>query len=63
VLGPGEALCAPCGACRQRIREFAAPQTVVLLAGPEGVRHRFTIDELLPESFGPETLRSAGSTP
>ncbi|MCA1998960.1 MAG: cytidine deaminase, partial [Hyphomicrobiales bacterium] len=33
VLGPGEALCTPCGGCRQRIREFAAPDCPVLIAG------------------------------
>lgn len=59
VLGGGEALCTPCGACRQRIREFAAPDAAIIVAGPEGVRRRFTLDELLPESFGPETLRGA----
>ncbi|GLK68608.1 cytidine deaminase [Hansschlegelia plantiphila] len=56
VLGEGDALCTPCGACRQRIREFAAGDAVVLVAGPEGVRRRFTVDDLLPESFGPDNL-------
>lgn len=59
VLGGGDALCTPCGACRQRIREFAAPDAAVVVAGPEGVRRRFTLGELLPESFGPETLADA----
>src|SRR5450631_2668525 len=26
VIGDGEGLCTPCGGCRQRIREFAAPE-------------------------------------
>jgi cytidine deaminase len=56
VLGDGVGLCTPCGACRQRIREFAGPDASIFVAGPEGVRRRFTLDELLPESFGPETL-------
>ena len=34
---------APCGGCRQRIREFADAETVVHVAGPEGVRARFTL--------------------
>ena len=59
VLGGGEGLCTPCGACRQRIREFAAPAAEIIVAGPEGVRRRFTLEELLPESFGPETLAGA----
>ena len=56
VIGDGEALCTPCGGCRQRIREFAGPSTWVHIAGPEGVRAKFTLAELLPESFGPDHL-------
>ena len=59
VIG-GEAgdtlLCTPCGGCRQRIREFADPTTLIHIAGPEGVRAKFTLGELLPESFGPDHL-------
>ena len=56
VFGEGAALVTPCGACRQRIREFAAPETPVAIAGPEGIRARFTLEELLPASFGPANL-------
>ena len=54
--GDGELLCTPCGACRQRIREFAAAETPVLVCGPEGLQQSFTLAELLPASFGPENL-------
>ena len=54
--GDGDMLCTPCGACRQRIREFAAPDTPVLISGPDGLQRRFTLEQLLPESFGPENL-------
>jgi cytidine deaminase len=57
VVGGGEGLCTPCGGCRQRIREFAAPEAPIHIAGPQGVRASFTLGELLPESFGPEHLR------
>ena len=57
VIGEGAALCTPCGGCRQRIREFAAPDTPIVVAGPEGVRARFTLEELLPHSFGPDHLK------
>lgn len=60
VLGGGDALTTPCGACRQRIREFGGGDAEVLVAGPEGVRRRFRAAELLPFSFGPETLDAAG---
>lgn len=56
VMGEGDALVTPCGACRQRIREFAAPDTPIHVAGPEGIRKSFTLDELLPFSFGPHNL-------
>ncbi len=58
VVGDGAELVTPCGACRQRIREFAEPETPVAIAGPEGVRARFSLAELLPASFGPANLRS-----
>ncbi|MGJ3263147.1 MAG: cytidine deaminase [Salinarimonas sp.] len=63
VLGDGDMLCTPCGGCRQRIREFARPDTPIHVAGPDGVRRSFTLDELLPYSFGPDNLASAGDTP
>ena len=49
-------LTTPCGGCRQRIRDFATGTTPVHIAGPEGLRRSFTLDDLLPESFGPENL-------
>jgi cytidine deaminase len=45
----------PCGACRQVMREFA-PHLRVLLADDAGHVRQFTLDQLLPESFGPESL-------
>jgi cytidine deaminase len=56
TVADGETLATPCGGCRQKIREFAVPGTVVHVAGPEGVRTTYTMDELLPDSFGPENL-------
>ena len=56
VFGEGAELVTPCGACRQRIREFAAPDMPIAIAGPEGIRARFTLEELLPASFGPANL-------
>jgi cytidine deaminase len=57
VIGDGEALCTPCGGCRQRIREFADGATLIHIAGPQGVRATFKLAALLPESFGPGHLR------
>ena len=51
-------LCTPCGGCRQRIREFAAQDVPVLIADPNGLQATFSLETLLPESFGPENLDS-----
>ncbi len=58
VIGDGEGLCTPCGGCRQRIREFAAAGTPIHIAGSEGIRRSFTLQELLPFSFGPDNLQA-----
>jgi cytidine deaminase len=56
TVADGELLATPCGGCRQKIREFATSATVIHVAGPEGVRATYTMDALLPDSFGPENL-------
>jgi cytidine deaminase len=58
VLGNGEALCTPCGGCRQKIREFAKGDVKIHCCTENGDLIRtFTLDELLPASFGPENLQ------
>jgi cytidine deaminase len=52
----GDAIGTCCGGCRQRLREFASANTPIYAAGPDGVRATFTLEELLPHSFGPEHL-------
>lgn len=59
VIGGGDALCTPCGGCRQRLNEFADPSVPVHVCGPEGVRKTFTLGELLPGAFGPRNLDDA----
>lgn len=56
VIGNGEALCTPCGACRQRIREFAGDDALIHIGDTNGLRATFTLGELLPHSFGPHNL-------
>ncbi len=51
-----EDICTPCGGCRQRIREFAAPETPIHICDPAGLRRSFPLETLLPESFGPTNL-------
>ena len=50
VDGHGNALM-PCGRCRQLLFEHSAPG--MLLATVSGIR---TIDEVIPDAFGPRTL-------
>jgi cytidine deaminase len=57
VLAGGAALATPCGGCRQKLREFAADDTPVHIAGLEGHRRSVTLGELLPLSFGPDNLK------
>jgi cytidine deaminase len=52
VDGDGNALM-PCGRCRQLLFEHSAPG--MLLQTVSGIR---TIDEVLPDAFGPRTLRA-----
>ncbi|ACI99653.1 cytidine deaminase [Rhodospirillum centenum] len=49
-------LCTPCGGCRQRIREFAGPDTPIHVFDAGGAGRSFTLGELLPHSFGPDNL-------
>jgi homotetrameric cytidine deaminase len=43
--------CPPCGGCRQRLAEFAAPDTPVHLGRPGGRRMTTTVGRLLPLAF------------
>jgi cytidine deaminase len=52
IVAEGDALVTPCGACRQRIHEFAAEDAKIYVAGIMGVRAVFTLGALLPEAFG-----------
>lgn len=48
---------APCGVCRQVMREFCDPESfrIILGTGEEDL-HIYLLKELLPLSFGPENL-------
>ena len=48
--------CPPCGVCRQVLREFAPNIEIICLNGA-GEERTFTLEELLPHSFGPEYLQ------
>lgn len=46
--------CTPCGGCRQKLAEFGRPDTIIVSAGPQGERGRWTLGDLLPEAFSLE---------
>jgi cytidine deaminase len=55
--GDNRKIATPCGICRQVMREFCDPREMrVLLARTPEDYKEMTLEELLPESFGPEDL-------
>lgn len=57
IVGLGEEVCTPCGGCRQKIREFASPDTAIIIGNADEIKAKFTLAQLLPASFGPDHLR------
>jgi cytidine deaminase len=60
VVGSGgknnSAWTTPCGGCRQKLREFGAPDMPVLCANDQTTGPTYTLVQLLPEGFGPDHL-------
>ena len=50
-LDDSTSLCTPCGGCRQRLAEFADPETPIHICGAEGLRQTLTLGLLLPYGF------------
>lgn len=49
--------CAPCGVCRQMLREFCNPKEFKIILAKSTKEYKiFSLDELLPHSFGPDNL-------
>lgn len=57
VVGVADDPVTPCGGCRQKLREFAASDCPIWVADMSALRATFTLDELLPHSFGPDHLK------
>ena len=55
--GERRAYCVPCGACRQVMRDFGDKEKMIILSAktPEDYMEN-TLEELLPYSFGPESI-------
>ena len=49
--------CVPCGICRQVMRDFADKDTMLIISAKSPSDYKeYTLDEILPYSFGPEAL-------
>ena len=48
--------CAPCGGCRQRINEFASPDTPIYLFNSRDEQVCYTLAELLPHAFNADNM-------
>ena len=57
VMANTDIYVAPCGACRQRIVEFAKPTTLIHLANAKKICKTMTLEQLLPEAFGPHNMK------
>jgi len=59
IAGAGGGLVTPCGGCRQKLREFGGGDLIIHICDEHGsLRRSFSLQELLPYSFGPENLVS-----
>ena len=55
--GENRKIATPCGICRQVMREFSNPEKMrVIIAKSTTDFKEMTLEELLPESFGPDAL-------
>lgn len=58
VVSDGEDLVYPCGACLQRIAEFADENTIIYLADTKVIRQTYRLNNLLPYNFKASELKN-----
>jgi len=56
IAGKSKDFCVPCGICRQVMREFS-PELEIICLNSDGQEQTFTLEQLLPHSFGPDHLQ------
>ena len=57
---PAGTACFPCGVCRQMLYEFGGEALNVVVGKPEDYQV-YSLGQLLPQAFGPETLTADGA--
>lgn len=60
IAGPNADICAPCGGCRQQLREFVGAEDMpVIICDVEGnLLLETSLSQMLPNSFGPDTVNA-----
>ena len=56
IIADSSPLILPCGACLQRIAEFATPDTLIHLADMEGIKQTLPLSKIFPASFTAKEL-------
>ncbi|GAB4336978.1 MAG: cytidine deaminase [Calditrichia bacterium] len=59
IMGDSKDFCAPCGACRQVLHDFA-PNLQVKLVNEQLETKSYSLKDLLPEAFTPDDLKKEG---
>ena len=57
VIAEKKAKCTPCGGCRQRLAEFAGPDTRLHLCDNDGVVETVRLKDIFPLGFEAEVLK------
>jgi len=60
VVADGAEPVPPCGGCRQKLADFAAPDVPVTMATISGIEKTLTVAQLLPGAFTPEHMDHLG---
>ena len=57
IISDNNEIITPCGACLQRIAEFADNDTIITIANNKGIQKHLHLRELLPHCFQTEKLK------
>ena len=61
IIGNTDRPISPCGACRQVMSEFMAPETEVILTDSQGDYERFTVEQLIPYHFTEKDIQDGAN--
>ena len=61
IIGNTDRPISPCGACRQVMSEFMAPETEVILTDSQGDYEHFTVEQLIPYHFTEKDIQDGAN--